>query len=747
MDSEDKKLTKLMESVIPKHLVGRMREDILSPHSDGIFHRIYLDSYDDVSILFADIVNFTKISSNCSAQLLVVTLNELFGRFDKAADRNHCLRIKILGDCYYCVSGIPDMNKEHAIRSVEMGLDMIDILAELAQDNSVVDLNMRVGIHSGRVLCGVLGKKKWQFDVHSNDVKLANHIEQSGIPGKVHITEDTLRALAGRYQVEPAKGHLRDTYIAQRNIATYFVMPPAGRRSSLARPTAARPQTDEPPLPVGAQVAPDATGLEVACPLAATAVTLKTCPAGQQQAKLRFRLATQRIINALHFIRTIEAPFANLDVCSASPAPTRPSQVEHMMRETIEARVGIHDIHRLTLGFKDRRMSSLYWQSGRPAKQLKSLLLCLACLLLFGLTLLITCDLGRASACVELTGQLVLLFLLVLLVYCHQLEYNERRQFLWRHKLSQDQQRVALIRDCNKFIFFNLLPPHVASYFLEQRLERNHMDLYHKSYERIGVIFATISNFSDFYSEVQGNNHGLECLRLLNEIICDFDTILDDQRFRAVDKIKTIGSTYMAAIGLFPEHQLPTGPIERGDNDLGPGEADSQAACVSGSFDDPNQGLAAIQVERQPVHERAQSGSQQNDCDNVIRKRRAEVAKYLKILVSFVIEMKARLQDINEHSYNSFKLRAGINLGPVTAGVVGASKPLYDIWGNTVNVASRMESTAESSKIQITEEVYLLLDEFNQDSEYTFTCRGRINVKGKGFMTTYYIDKNNNNNS
>lgn len=127
-DIEDKKLTKLLESVIPKHLAGKMRDDILSPQNKGIFQKIYLESFDNVSILFADIVNFTKISSNCSAQSLVETLNELFGRFDKAADKNHCLRIKILGDCYYCVSGIPEIGREHAIDSVEMGLDMIDIL-------------------------------------------------------------------------------------------------------------------------------------------------------------------------------------------------------------------------------------------------------------------------------------------------------------------------------------------------------------------------------------------------------------------------------------------------------------------------------------------------------------------------------------------------------------------------------------------------------------------------------------------
>lgn len=228
-------------------------------------------------------------------------------------------------------------------------------------------------------------------------------------------------------------------------------------------------------------------------------------------------------------------------------------------------------------------------------------------------------------------------------------------------------------------------------------------------------MFATISNFSDFYSEVQGNNHGLECLRLLNEIICDFDSILDDPRFKAVDKIKTIGSTYMAAIGLFPDFELP--PLPSTSNGGDPTNAEPQLA----------------------------------DSDD----SRRTVARYLRILLNFVIEMKARLQDINEHSYNSFKLRVGINLGPVVAGVVGASKPLYDIWGNTVNVASRMESTAEPNKIQITQEVYQILNQFNEpdssgteDDEggshlshkFTFTCRGSINVKGKGFMTTYYLD-------
>ncbi|KAF3828763.1 hypothetical protein GH733_004669, partial [Mirounga leonina] len=104
------------------------------------------------------------------------------------------------------------------------------------------------------------------------------------------------------------------------------------------------------------------------------------------------------------------------------------------------------------------------------------------------------------------------------------------------------------MENLNRVLLENVLPAHVAEHFLARSLKNE--ELYHQSYDCVCVMFASIPDFKEFYTESDVNKEGLECLRLLNEIIADFDDLLSKPKFSGVEKIKTIGSTYMAATGL-----------------------------------------------------------------------------------------------------------------------------------------------------------------------------------------------------
>lgn len=261
---------------------------------------------------------------------------------------------------------------------------------------------------------------------------------------------------------------------------------------------------------------------------------------------------------------------------------------------------------------------------------------------------------------------LVIGAILIGLIYvCRSTERISRLDFLLKLQAGRELQNMRILRHCNTQLLENILPDHVAAHFLEG--ERDSEELYAKSFDCVAVIFASIPNFSNFYSE--DVNNGIECIRLLNEIIFDFDQLLEDEQFKSLEKVKTVSSTYMAACGLNPRDQSMT------------------------------------------------------------------ASYHLATCCRFAFAMKQALQEVNVHSFNNFEMRFGISHGPIVGGVIGAKKPVFDIWGDIVNEASRMDSTGTNGMIQVPKRSAEIL----AASGFVVQLRGVIPVKGKGDMETYYV--------
>ncbi|KAM9125935.1 adenylate cyclase type 9 isoform 3-T3 [Pangshura tecta] len=797
-----------------------------------IFRPFKMQQIEQVSILFADIVGFTKMSANKSAHALVGLLNDLFGRFDRLCEDTKCEKISTLGDCYYCVAGCPEPRADHAYCCIEMGLGMIKAIEQFCQEKKEM-VNMRVGVHTGTVLCGILGMRRFKFDVWSNDVNLANLMEQLGVAGKVHISEATAKYLDDRYEMEDGKviERVGQSVVADqlKGLKTYLI---SGQKVKESHCSCSQALVTSLEAGDGAKIQ-GASSAENIGDLAKTlkhSEKRKTCPScsvtfapssdvtmeegaiqngcqdehknntkqtpGRRSPKTQNGLLSppqdEKLSNSqtsLYEMLQEKGRWVGVSLDQSALLPLRFKNIRektdaHFV-DVIKEDSLMKDyffkppINKLSLNFLDGDLEMAYRTSyqeevikNAPVKTFASatfsslldvflsttvfLILSITCFLKHGMGLsppppaavvvfiiailleytmfmccaiLITivqycnfCQLSswmrsslativgvvllillyislcpdssieashldsgqnfssRKNPCnssvlndikkpADQIGQEVILvfFLLLLLVWFLNREFEVSYRLHYNGDVEADLHRTKIqsMRDQADWLLRNIIPYHVAE---QLKVSQS----YSKNHDSGGVIFASIVNFSEFYEE--NYEGGKECYRVLNELIGDFDELLSKPHYSSIEKIKTIGATYMAASGL------------------------NTAQC------------------------------QDNNHPH----------GHLQTLFEFAKEMMRVVDDFNNNMlWFNFKLRVGFNHGPLTAGVIGTTKLLYDIWGDTVNIASRMDTTGVECRIQVSEESYRILNKMGYDFDY----RGTVNVKGKGQMKTYLYPK------
>jgi class 3 adenylate cyclase len=158
------------------------------------------DGFAGVTVLFADIVGFTRLSARLPPERIVDVLNDLFCRFDDLAGQLGLEKIKTIGDCYMVAGGLPEPRSDHAEAVAEMGLAMLDIVAEIA-GRTGEPMSVRIGIHSGPVVAGVIGKRKFIYDLWGDTVNIASRMESHGLPGTIQLSAASRELLDGKYRL------------------------------------------------------------------------------------------------------------------------------------------------------------------------------------------------------------------------------------------------------------------------------------------------------------------------------------------------------------------------------------------------------------------------------------------------------------------------------------------------------------------------------------------------------------------
>lgn len=189
LNVEREKSERLLQNMLPASIAKRLKNgETIADRHDG-------------SVVFVDIVGFTKWAAQLNAAHLVEYLDLIFGEFDVITRQHGLEKIKTIGDCYMAASGLPEPQVDHIERAVKTGLDIIHNIVTV-REKLQADIHVRVGIHCGPLIAGVIGEIKPFYDIWGDTVNIASRMESHGSPGRLHVSDDVRQALDSRYVLE-----------------------------------------------------------------------------------------------------------------------------------------------------------------------------------------------------------------------------------------------------------------------------------------------------------------------------------------------------------------------------------------------------------------------------------------------------------------------------------------------------------------------------------------------------------------
>ncbi|KAH8276432.1 hypothetical protein KR018_011766, partial [Drosophila ironensis] len=804
----------ILPAEIAKSIHTTIKERIVrGNHISLQSHFMAIQRHLDVSILYADVVNYTHLTTTLPVEQLVQVLHDLYGRFDIAAKHFKVQRIKFLGDCYYCVAGMQDNSPDNAKCAVDLGIAMIANIKEVRKEYNL-DIDMRIGVHTGELYAGVIGVEKIQLDIWGPDVDIANRLESTGQAGYVHVSSKTLNNIdLNEYTVKPGPEKAqRDPVLQKLNMKTYLITGEAPRESIRAselicdfdiqlRHTYAGDALRNKAMSTdledlwNVQVA----GVHCGCFRKKKSQQTETTTddvlwnlylfpefkdknlgyeySYRPDYSLKYAVSMSWLIGVmLIYIQTTTGTaaclwciffdflaiflltlitfilwyktfcnwfFKNDDNKSYSLTSCKIFKIaDHIQQNrssSITLYLGILITYAVLLNMTavnceielfeiDYIFNNLYdYEYSKnlcfpPWAFTNSMALIICMTFTFAQ---ISFNLKTLLAFLEVVAFFIVVFnneytflfhhsattfsfmpaeyahafrvlLTFILFYVkdRQQEFNSKYNFKMNMDLKKKKKAAEEMNQTIIILLTNMLPSHVVELYLTNVAKH---ELYYENYAMVSVMFAMLMNFK----------MDLASLRVLHDLISEFDKLLYIYReYYVVEKIKVVGCTYMAACGL--DFSLASLNIKK-----------------SSLFQEGLR-LSQAQIKNFDSH-------MSDDEDQTVL-----------VMTTFALDLMRTLRACNEaYSVRPFdralstgSIAIGISSGPIMAGVVGASHPHYDIWGNAVNMASRMETTGLEGHIQITEESANILHSFG----ISCTLRGMTFVKGVGEIPTYFVD-------